>query len=350
MQMHEIIAIVGKGKKLSRDLSKDEAQHAMRLLMDGKASPYQVGAFLIALRVKGETAEELAAFAEVVQEYNKAIKTEKPDYMVDIPLYSGRRKSFHSTFASALIMASAGVHVVMHGHSAIPLRRGIGEVLEAAGVNINLEADQAGERLRKQGFCYIELSRVNSVMTFLLGLRKEFGVRTVINTLLRVYNPSQAKCHLIGVTHTPYLERLAQTLMTMKSERALIFKGVEGESEIPLRSIVAITEVINGSIQRLHFPIGSLNLTAQGGHILRGGTALDEVKLTSQILTGEVRGSHRDSALLNAGFGIYVSGKALSPAEGIEMADEVLDSGNPAEKFFELTKSSPKGRRIVVES
>lgn len=337
MTMQEIIAAVGKGKELSRDLSYSEASEAMRLLMEAQATPYQIGAFLVAVRVKGESADELAAFAETARRYGAPFHGLPKESLLDIPVYSGKKRTFYAILPAALVMAAAGVPVLMHGYSEMPGEKiGIGTVLKAAGIPVNLEAEQVEALIQRIGFGYAEISYLHLLLYRYLELRKELGVRTLINTMLRVYNPGGAVRHLIGITHPPYLERLGETLQKMGSRHAWIFRGVEGESEIGLKPQKGIMELKDGTMQTLTIDPAELGLSEAPREGISGGTAMEEAVRTVGILTQKEEGPAFDAVLLNAGAGLYVSGMVASIRDGVDLARETIDKGAASEKFMEL--------------
>jgi anthranilate phosphoribosyltransferase len=337
LKMQDFIAIVGKGQELSRDLTREQAAEAMRLLMEATATPYQIGAFLIAIRVKGESVEELVAFTETAKKYGAPLRVDQADRLIDIPLYSGKKRTFYACLPAALVMAGAGVPVLMHGYSEMPGGKiGAGAILKAAGIPTNLEAEQVETLVNRVGFGYAEISYLHLLLYRYLELRKELGVRTLINTLLRVYNPAGAKRHLIGITHPPYMERLGQALSLMGSRRALIFRGVEGESEIPLRNQDAMVELKEGEILPVRVRLEEIGLHPASKEELGLGTPLEEAERMARVLSQKEQGAALDAVLLNAGAGVYLSGKAASLKEGVALARESLETGAAAGKFFEL--------------
>jgi anthranilate phosphoribosyltransferase len=340
LKMQDIIALVGKGKELSRDLSGEEAVAAMRMLMEAQATPYQIGAFLVAVRVKGETADELMAFVETARRYGAPIRVKERESLVDIPVYSGKKRTFHAILPAALVMAAAGVPVLMHGYSEMPGgKTGIAPILQAAGIPTNLEAEQAGSLVNRIGFGYVEISYLHLLLYRYLELRKELGVRTVINTMLRVYNPGEARSHLIGITHPPYMERLAETLLRMGSRRALIFRGVEGESEIPLKPLTGLVELKEGGIAPISLNPKEMGLREAPREGIPGGEAVEQAARIVQILSRNEESEASDAVLLNAGAGIYLSGKAATIEEGVGRARETVETGKAAEKLMEFMQA-----------
>lgn len=327
MEMHEILALVGKGKKLARDLNREQAALAMRLILEGRASRHQIGAFLIAMRMKGETEEELAAFTEEARRHGNHVENGGAAHLVDLPAYAGKRRTFHAQGAFALVMAAAGVPVLMHGVAEAAGKTGPEAMLSAAGVAVGLSPEAASRCLADAGFAYVELSRLDSKLCELLFLRTELGVRTVINTMMRIYDPSGARRHMIGITHRPYLDLLAKTLLRLGVRRALLFRGVEGEGELALRPESALVEVAGGRRSEIRLSLAELGVSAAPQASLAGADPQEEAKWLRRLVSGEERGPLRDLVLLNAGVGIYAGGRAESIAEGIALARKALDCG-----------------------
>ena len=338
LQMADLIAIVGRGKTLARDLSPDEARQAMRLLLEAQATPYQIGAFLIALRMKGETETELAAFVEVVRELSPPLGLPPREGQLDLPLYAGRARTFYAVLPAAFVLAAGGVPVFIHGHSGYPGRTGPGAVLEAAGIPSGLEIDQAASVLERTGFAYLELSHLHLLLYRYLELRRELGLRRVIHTLLRIYDPSRARRHFIGVTHPPYLRKLGDALMRTGSQRALLFRGVEGDSEIPHQPQKGVLELGEGKLREVDLDPQALGLSLapQGGLQLENPGPMDQARRMVQLLSGGEPGLEREAILWNAAWGFYLAGRVSAPAQGLQLAREIVESGEAGRKFLEV--------------
>jgi len=342
--MHEILALVGKGKKLARDLDREEAARAMRIILEGKASPHQIGAFLIAMRMKGESEEELAAFIEEARRHGKRLENGGGSHLVDLPAYAGKKSTFHAQGAFALVMAAAGVPVLMHGIAEAAGKTGPEAMLSAAGVAVGLSPEAAARCLAEVGFAYVQLSRLNPKLCQLLSLRSELGVRTVINTMMRIYDPAGARRHMIGITHRPYLDLLANTLLRVGVHRALIFRGLEGEGELALHPESVLVEVAGGRRAEIRLSLSELGIPAAPKASLGGTDPEGEAKRLRRLLSGEERGPLRDLVLLNAGVGIYAGGRAESIAEGIALAREALDCGAAEATLGKLVAWAKEGR------
>lgn len=342
LQMSDLIAIVGRGKTLARDLRPEEARQAMRFLLEAQATPYQIGAFLIALRMKGETEEELAAFVEVVREHTPDMGEGPREGQLDLPLYAGRARTFLAMLPAAFVLAAGGVPVLIHGYSGYPGRTGPGAILEAAGIRSGLEIDQAMALLEQTGFAYLELSHIHLLLYRYLELRRELGLRTFFHTLLRIYDPARAGRHLVGVTHPPYLRKLGGTLQRTGSLRALIFRGVEGDSEIPLHPQKGVVILGESGLQEVDLDPQALDLplAPQGGLSMENPGPMDQARRLVQVLSGGGPGLEREAVLWNAAWGFYVAGKVTDPAQGVVRARELLESGAVGAKFLEVLQTA----------
>jgi anthranilate phosphoribosyltransferase len=337
--MKDLIAKIGKGQKTSKDLTWEEAKQAMRSLIEGQATPAQIGAFLIAMRLKIESVGELAAFTAAAREYVQPLKVPRDLSVVDLPTYAGKQDTFHAAAAAAILAAAAGVAVLMHGYDEAPGRPGTSGVLAKLGIPVELDPARVAEDLGSKGFAYLDLALYHPPMARFLGMRTELGVRNLFHPVAKMLNPARAGAQVIGISHPPYFEKTAEALAMLGSRRALVLRGVEGEPELSLASITKLLEVKDERI----FPL-SLQPRDFG---LPMGTLRDmvgfppeqadkEVLLLRKILGNELRGGQRDWVVLNAAMLLYVGGKAPSVSAAIAPAQRALESGAAVQKLAEL--------------
>lgn len=322
MRLQEIIHKVGKGPDHAEDLNAEEAEFAMRELLGGRATPLQVGAFLLSMRTKGETALEVAAFARVLREARRPV--EAPAGTLDVPAYAGKAKTFHALPAAAVVMAAAGVPVLLHAYNEAPGRVGTGDVLGALGVT--------GATLASHGLGYLDVKDYFPRLWEFLELRKEMGVRSVFNVVARLVNPAGARRHLLAITHQPYFEKFRGAFEILGTEKAVIVMGSEGEPEAPFHGVTKAVEVPGG--ERVYRPEDVGLPRTRPADVPSAGLE-EEVRTTERILAGEGIPA-RNLVLLTAATGLYAAGAAAAWKEGVALAAEVLRSGRASEKLAAL--------------
>ncbi|MBI1840383.1 MAG: hypothetical protein HYR88_05965, partial [Verrucomicrobia bacterium] len=225
--MPEWVHKVGAGEKAAQDLTYEEAREAAQLLLSGEATPAQAGGLLVAMRVKGETDDEMRAFTEVCRSYNKPMMLRPGVSPLDIPVYAGKKSFFHAVIPAAFLIAACGRPVLLHGFSETPGRIGAAEVLRALGICIDFTPQEGATILERHGFLYLDVARFNPPLHRFQLLRNELGVRTLFNAVARIVDPAESGCHLIGISHPPYFEKTLSALRRFGSRRVLIIRGVE---------------------------------------------------------------------------------------------------------------------------
>ncbi len=344
MVMQEFIAKIGAGQKASKDLTWEEAKQAMRLLIEGQATPAQVGAFLLAMRFKMESVTELAAFTSTVRTYAPPLPVSPGLALVDLPVYAGKQDTFHASIGAAVVAAAGGAAILMHGHDIIPSRPGPATVLTKLGIATELTPKQAAEELATKGFAYLDVALYHPPVAKFLDLRLELGVRNLFHPVARMLNPARARAQIIGLTHPPYFEKTAEALAMLGCQQALILRGVEGSPELSLAAATKALELRGDRItpMTLHPKDAGLPLgTHQPMAGFPPGQAEKEADLLKKILANQVRGGQRDWVLLNAALLLYAADKATSFAAGAKLAQQVLDSGAAAKKLSELATEVP---------
>jgi len=336
--MHTLIAKIAAGQKTSKDLTWEEAKRAMRALIEREATPAQVGAFLAAMRWKGESVSELAAFTATAREYVPplSIATSRP--VIDLPLYAGKQETFHVSVAAAIVAAAAGVAVLLHGHDSAAERSGVPGVLAALGVPVDLSPAQVADAVGTKGVGYLDLALYHPPLARFLDLRAELGVRTVIHPVVKLLNPARAKAQLIGVTHPPYLEKTAEAVKMLGGKRALIVRGVDGEPELSIASATRLLDVTDDRVVPLLLQPKDLGLAAgtarDMAHIPAGPA--EEAALLRRIIQNDARGGARDWVVQNAALLIYAAGLSNTIAAAVPIAARTIDSGAAREKLTAL--------------
>ena len=346
--MQHLIAKIGKGAKASKDLTWDEAKQAMRQLIEGQATPVQVGAFLLAMRVKMESVSELAAFTSAAREYKAPLRiaTRKP--LIDVSSYAGKKDTFHALAGSAVIAAAAGVAVLIHGHEGIPERLSMASVLAALGVPIDLTPEQVAQDVASKGFGYLDIALYHPPLAGFLQLRHELGVRSFFHPVAKMLNPARAPVQIIGVTHPPYFEKTAEALNMLGSRRVIVLRGVEGDPELSIASATRLLDVKEERIMPLTLQPRDIGLSNGSLRDMAGfppGQVRQEAAVLRRILTNDIRGPHRDWVVQNAALLLYAAGITPSISAGVPIGQQMIDSGAAAAKLAELTKSSPRSEK-----
>jgi anthranilate phosphoribosyltransferase len=310
-----------------RTLSLDEARTAMGSVMDGEATPSQLAAFLVALRMRGETTDELAGFAGAMRD--RVVRVEAPVGTIDLVGTGGDGSgTFNISTTASLVVAAAGVPVAKHGNRAITSRSGSADVLDALGVRIDHDAASAGVALRTYGFAFLFAPNFHPAMRHAGPTRREIGVRTSFNLLGPLTNPAGATRQVLGVGDTAAAPRLAEVAQRLGTERTLVVHGA-GVDELPLDGSGVILEVTPTAIDRRDVgpaELAALGLAVASNADLAGGTPGENATLVEAVLGG-ARGAHRDVVLLNAAAALVAAGTAGALADGLALAGVTIDDG-----------------------
>ncbi len=335
MNIQEAIAKVIEGA----DLSRDEMADAMNQIMSGEATDAQIGAFLIALRVKGECVDEIAGAASVMREKATPIVT-KHDVIVDTCGTGGDHSgTFNISTTAAFVAAGTGLCVAKHGNRAATSQSGSADVLSALGVNIEASPETVSRCLDDVGIGFLFAISLHGAMKYAIGPRREIGARTIFNALGPLSNPAGATRQVVGVYSAALTETLAGVLGTLGAERAFVVHGSDGLDEMTLTGPTKVSELRNGSVSTYDVSPGDFGLAQATADALKGGDADYNAEITRSILNGE-EGPRRDIVLLNAAAAIVAGGKAGDLNEGVQVAAEVIDSGKALEKLEGLVAAS----------
>ncbi|MGZ6340254.1 MAG: anthranilate phosphoribosyltransferase [Candidatus Limnocylindrales bacterium] len=307
-----------------RTLSLDEAHGAMGAVMDGQATPSQLAALLVALRMRGETIEELAGFAAAMRD--RVLRVVAPQGTIDTCGTGGDgSRTFNISTAAALVVAAAGIPVAKHGNRAITSASGSADVLEALGVQTDLDPAGAAIALRELGFAFLFAPGFHPAMKHAGPTRREIGVRTAFNLVGPLTNPAGARRQVVGVGDPAAAPRLAAVLRLLGAERALVVHGA-GLDELPLDGSGVLYDVSPDRVDRREVRAADLGLVAASTAALAGGTPAENAALVEAVLGGE-QGPRRDVVLLNAAAAFVVAGRASDLAEGIGLGARTIDAG-----------------------
>lgn len=335
MNIQEAIAKVIEGA----DLSRGEMTDAMNQIMSGEATDAQIGAFLIALRVKGECVDEIAGAASVMREKATPIVTGH-DVIVDTCGTGGDHSgTFNISTTAAFVAAGAGLCVAKHGNRAATSQSGSADVLGALGVNIEASPETVSRCLDDVGIGFLFAISLHGAMKYAIGPRREIGARTIFNALGPLSNPAGATRQVVGVYSAALTETLAGVLGTLGAERAFVVHGSDGLDEMTLTGPTQVSELKNGSVSTYDVSPGDFGLAQAPADALKGGDADYNAEITRSILNGE-EGPRRDIVLLNAAAAIVAGDKARDLNEGVQVAAEVIDSGKALEKLEGLVAAS----------
>jgi anthranilate phosphoribosyltransferase len=306
-------------------LTADHASAVLAEIMEGRADPVQTGAFLIALRAKGETVPELVGLARTMRSLATPVSSSRPD-LVDTAGTGGGPSTFNVSTAAALIAAGAGCAVAKHGNRSNSSRCGSADLLEALGVGIELDAEEVGRCIDEVGFGFMFAPRHHAAMAHVAPARKALGVRTVFNFLGPLTNPAGANRQLLGVADRHFQETIAEALVGLGSVRALVVAAEDGLDELSIAAPTRVIEVADGGTAEWFVEPAQFGLAPAELEAVAGGTPAENAATVQAVLAGEF-GPHRDLALLNAAAAIYVGGLAVDLGEGVAKAAEAVDSG-----------------------
>ena len=324
-----------------RPLSFDRAHGTMAEIMDGQATPAQIAGFLVAMRAKGETVEEIAGMALAMRERCASIRPEGNGRVVDLCGTGGAPlRTFNVSTIAMFVVAAAGVSVAKHGNRAVTSACGSADLLEALGVRVDLDPPEVERIFRRERLCFMFAPKFHPAMRHATDPRKEIGVRTAFNILGPLTNPAGARGHVLGVFSEDLVARLPDVAVRLGMEHVLVVYGRAGVDEICLCCPTVVGEVSDGAIRRYELRPDDLGLTRVEPAALAGSNPREAAHEAVRILKGEQRGGKRDMVLANAAAGIYVGGKAASLAEGITAAREALDSGGAFERLRDLIRAT----------
>ena len=325
-------------KLVSGDLlSEEESRKVAEEIMSGEATPGQIASFITALRIRGETVETIVGFVRVMREKATPIKVPEGVPILDTCGTGGDgSQTFNISTTSALICAAAGVKVAKHGNRGVSSTCGSADVLEALGMKIDAPPEVSERCLLELNFCFLFAPLYHTAMKYAIGPRREIGIRTIFNLIGPLSNPAKAGCQVIGVFDHRLVELFAHTLRDLGSQRALIVHGSDGLDELSLVSASTIAELhADGTIDV--YPVDPTDYDMESCEIsdLVGGGPEQNTEIIRDILSG-TEGPRTNAALLNAGAGLYIAGKAGSIIEGIDIARATVASGAPARLIKDL--------------
>ena len=331
-----------------RDLAEAEAQAAMREIMEGEATPAQLAAFLVALRLKGESVDEIVGMARVMRAHVRPVEVDRGPLLDTCGTGGSGMKSFNVSTAAAFVAAGAGALVAKHGNRAATSRSGSADLLEALGAELSLEPEAVAACIERTGVGFMFAQAYHPAMRHAAGPRRELGVRTVFNILGPLTNPAGAAARVLGVPSAEIGERLALALARLGVRHALVVSGEEGLDEISIAGPTTVFEVRGEEVSRRSLVPADLGLPLHALEAVSGGTPEENAALLRSVFAGDGPPAVRDFVVANAAAGLYVAGLASSLRQGAEQAREAIESGDAAARvgsFVEATRRLAAGGR-----
>ncbi|WP_028392998.1 anthranilate phosphoribosyltransferase [Bacillus cihuensis] len=327
-------------EKLSQheSLSQEEMLDAAHLMFTDEITDSEMAAFLIALKSKGETADEIASLASVLRKKAISVNGQFDQVMDNCGTGGDGSQSFNISTASAFVLAGAGIKVAKHGNRSVSSKTGSADVLEALGVNLHLTSQEIEERLEAIGIAFLFASKVHPNISRIMKIRKELKISTVFNYTGPLTNPVQLDSQLLGINKREMLDLFASVLDKLGRRRALIINGAGYMDEASLQGTNSMILLENGKKTHITLNPEDVGLPYYTNDMIRGGDARENADIMLRILHGE-KGAYRDTVLLNAGLGIYANGKTDNVREGIAIAKESIDSGRALQKLEALIHS-----------
>jgi anthranilate phosphoribosyltransferase len=322
-----------------RDLDREDAAAVLSEIMSGNASEIQIAAFLIALRTKGETVQELAGLAEAMRSFAASVEVASDD-LLDTAGTGGGRRTFNVSTTAALIAAGAGCVVAKHGNRSATGLSGSADVLEALGARIDLDPGAVGRCIDEVGFGFMFAPSHHQATRYVIPVRRELAVRTIFNFLGPLTNPAGATRQLIGVSDPEYVETMAGALALLGARHAVVVSSEDGLDEVSISAPTMAVEVLRGELRRFTITPEEVGLERAPAEAIPGGDPAENAETARRIFAGEP-GPARDLAALNAGAAIYAGGGAESLEQGVRAAERAIDDGAAAallERFVQRTR------------
>lgn len=334
MMMNEYIKKLIEGQ----DLTIQEANAAMDTIMSGEATSAQIGSYLTALRMKGETIEEITGCAKGMRERCLQL-VGKGDLMDIVGTGGDCTNTFNVSTVSSFVVAAGGVKIAKHGNRSVSSKCGSADVLEALGVKLDLTKEQNESVLEKTGICFMFAPIYHSAMKYVAAPRKELGVRTIFNILGPLANPAYANLQVMGVYSEELVEPMAKVLSNLGVKRAMVVHGADGVDEVSICGLTKVCEVREDGLRSYMINPVALGLRLAKPEEIKGGLAEENKEIALSILRGE-KGAKRDMVLINSAVALYTALDDITLKECVEMAAELIDSGKALEKMQDFVNAT----------
>jgi anthranilate phosphoribosyltransferase len=324
-------------------LSREQAREAMGVIMSGEATPGQIGGFLVALRIKGETADEIAGFAEAIRGRVLPVRPKRTDLVDTAGTGGDGRATINISTAAALLAAAAGAGVAKHGNRAVSSASGSADVLEALGFSLQTPPDRVARSIDQLGFGFLFAPTHHPGFRHAAPVRTELATRTVFNVLGPLTNPAGARAQVVGVYDVALVRTIAEVLARLEAHRAFVVHGAFGIDELSPAGPNFVCEVVDGAVREREIDPVDLGVPRCSPDELGGGSPEENAAAIRAVFAGDERGAKRDAILLNAAGAIAAGGHAADLREGLEVARRALDSGAAAERLEALAAFSHDG-------
>lgn len=334
MMIKEAIAQLVEGN----DLSYEMAEGCMDEIMSGEASQMHMAAYLTALRIKGESIDEIVASANGMRNHATRLNHDM-DVLEIVGTGGDEAYSFNISTTAGIVAAAAGIPIAKHGNRSVSSKCGAADVLEALGVNITIEPEKMEKVLKEENIAFMFAQIYHKAMRFVAPVRKELGIRTIFNILGPLSNPAFANMQLMGVYDENLVKPTAEVLMKLGVKHGMVVYGTDRLDEISVSAPTVVCEIKDGTLKNYEITPEQFGLATAKKEDMVGGDPQENARITRAILAGE-KGAKRDAVVLNAGACIYIAGKAATLDEGIKMAQEVIDNGKAAEKLDAFVKAT----------
>lgn len=330
----EAIAQLVEGK----DLSYEMAEGCMDEIMSGEASQMHMAAYLTALRMKGESIDEIVASANGMRKHATKLNHDT-DVLEIVGTGGDEAYSFNISTTAGIVAAAAGIPVAKHGNRSVSSKCGAADVLEALGVNITIEPSKMEKVLKEENISFMFAQIYHKAMRFVAPVRKELGIRTIFNILGPLSNPAFADMQLMGVYEEGLVKPMAEVLMKLGVKSGMVVYGTDRLDEISISAPTLVCEIRDGALKSYEITPEQFGLATAAKEEMVGGDPQENAKITRAILAGE-KGAKRDAVVLNAGACIYIAKKAATLAEGVKIAQETIDSGKAAKKLEAFVRAT----------
>jgi len=321
-------------------LDRHEMHAVFAEVMDGTATEVQKSAFLIALRMKGETPEEITGAALAMRERVTPLNVDRERLVDTCGTGGDGRGTFNISTIAAIVAAAAGANVAKHGNRAVSSACGSADLLTALGVRIDLDAPQMSRVLEEIGIAFLFAPKLHPAMGAVAPIRRELGVRTIFNLLGPLTNPAFARRQVLGVYAPHLVEVIARVLLALGADHAMVVHSFDGLDEISVSAPTHVCEVIDGEIRDYQLDPESLGIRRAPIEEIAGGDATENANIALAILSGEANGARRDIVAANAGAALYVSGAVSTLRDGVALASNTIASGAAMRKLEELAKTT----------
>jgi anthranilate phosphoribosyltransferase len=327
--------------------TEPQMKEAMDLILGEEVSESEIAAFLMGLKSKGETVEEITGIVKGLKENTLPFRKKFPNVLDNCGTGGDGSSSFNISTTSAFVIAGAGIPVAKHGNRSISSKTGSADVLEYLGINLNLSVERTEEILDELGIAFLFAPHVHPKLKKVMTVRRQLKIPTIFNFIGPLTNPIDLDYQLLGVYRRDLLPVFAEVLQNLGRKRAVVINGAGFMDEASLQGENHLTLLEDGVISKQSFVPGEVGLPQYDNSAIKGGDSKENALILKNVLSGE-EGACRDTVLLNAGIGIYASGRAENIADGISIARDVIDSGAAYEKLQGLIEMTRKGQREAI--